>query len=544
MKEFNNFYNKKLFGGPKKKAKSSNRFKKDIMQLPSLKATVNKDNKFFINGYPEIINQNAIKKKNLSQFHYQMPKSHKPYSGNPLKFHNKKDLNKANVLKNYHPEREIFTANPYLAGYNGKKKDFYRKNNNINELYNKFIIYPHNTNNILKNKKDNFTKKIVQNDNFNKNIKNNDNNIIVYDQSYNKQFTFSNPAILNSENKKNKLRSQKQNNANKIIIIANNKSNELTFKNNNIINNINLNNNSVEVDNNKAFMSEKESNNRDNDEKNSNSNNNELHLDLCFISYSYSEEPNLEHRKEMEDFHYIKALLNKKLSCSYFGLFDGHSGKEVGIYLMENLHKIISQEIKNNNLDNLDNLKDIIKNSFEKIDKEINSQNFKNETGSTGTILLLYKDNNSTTGKSLLCANVGDSKAYLISKKEVKLITKDHKCCDANEVKRIRDAGGIVFRERVFGTLMLTRSFGDKEMKKYGVLSTPDIFCHNIEEDDLFVVMASDGVWDVVEEDEIFKFAQDKISSSDFSKKITELAKERETHDNISCIVVKLNKNN
>ena len=246
----------------------------------------------------------------------------------------------------------------------------------------------------------------------------------------------------------------------------------------------------------------------------------------------------------MEDFHYIKALLNKKLNCSYFGLFDGHCGKEVGIYLMENLHKIISQEIKNNNIDILDNLKDIIKNSFEKIDKEINSQNFKNETGSTGTILLLYKDNSSKTGKSLLCANVGDSKAYLISKKEVKLITKDHKCCDANEVKRIRDTGGIVFRERVFGTLMLTRSFGDKEMKKYGVLSTPDIFCHNIEEDDLFVVIASDGVWDVVEEDEIFKFAQDKISSNDFSKKITELAKERETHDNISCIVVKLNKNN
>ena len=46
----------------------------------------------------------------------------------------------------------------------------------------------------------------------------------------------------------------------------------------------------------------------------------------------------------MEDFHYIKALLNRKINCSYFGLFDGHSGKEVGIYLMENFHKILSQE--------------------------------------------------------------------------------------------------------------------------------------------------------------------------------------------------------
>ena len=58
------------------------------------------------------------------------------------------------------------------------------------------------------------------------------------------------------------------------------------------------------------------------------------------------------------------------------------------------------------------------------------------------------------------------------------------------------------------------------------------------------MVIASDGVWDVVEEDEIFKMSQDNISSNDFSKKIINLAKERDTHDNISCIVIKLNKNN
>ena len=233
-----------------------------------------------------------------------------------------------------------------------------------------------------------------------------------------------------------------------------------------------------------------------------------------------------------------------KISCSYFGLFDGHSGKEVGIYLMENLHKILSQELKSNSIENSEKMKDIVIKSFEKIDKEINSQNYKNETGSTGTVLLLYKDINSPSGKSILCANVGDSKAYLITKTEMKLITKDHKCNDMNEVKRIKDSGGVVFRERVFGTLMLTRSFGDKEMKKYGVLSTPDIFIKNVEKEDLFVVIASDGVWDVVEEDEIFKMSQDNISSNDFSKKIINLAKERDTHDNISCIVIKLNKNN
>ena len=213
------------------------------------------------------------------------------------------------------------------------------------------------------------------------------------------------------------------------------------------------------------------------------------------------------------------------------------------MYLMENLHKILHQKIKEENINN-EILKQIVINSFEQIDKEINLKNFRNETGSTGTILLLYKDPTSPSNKSFLCANVGDSKAYLITKKEMILLTKDHKCCDANEVKRIRDKGGIVFRERVFGTLMLTRSFGDKEMKKYGVLSTPDVYIKNVEKDDLFIVIASDGVWDVVEENEILKMTQDGISSNDFSKKIVNLAKERDTHDNISCIVIKLNKNN
>jgi protein phosphatase PTC1 len=402
---------------------------------------------------------------------------------------------------------------------------------NLNEFYNNKRIYPSYNNNR------NIMKKV-------NNLKN-----ALFNHKYMiNPINYIKPSFINSDGKSNninqemKLRSTKPNfnGSNKIVIIANNnKSSSNDNKSNKNSNNNNLN---TSINNNKSDdMKKTVTSNFSNEEAFPL----EKHIDLCFVSYAYNENANLEHRKEMEDFHYIKALLSKKLSCSYFGLFDGHSGKEVGMYLMENLHKIIHQKIKeNNDIENIDNLKNIVINSFEQIDQEINSKNFKNETGSTGTVLLLFKDKNSPLGKSLLCANVGDSKAYLITKKEMILITKDHKCCDANEVKRIRDSGGIVFRERVFGTLMLTRSFGDKEMKKYGVLSTPDIFMKNIDTEDIFVVIASDGVWDVVEENEILKMSQGSISSNDFSKKIINLAKERDTHDNISCIVIKLNKNN
>ena len=529
-----NFSTQKRYIPQEKKSKSTNRVPLGKSLLPSLKVISIKERQYPKNPYIEIISQN--KKKNHSQLNYPK-KNHKPFSGNPLRFHMKKELNNINAIK-YYPERDIFTANPYMAGHNHlqKKKNLYKKNNNLmnmNELYNnKKMIYPSYNNNINRN-------------NFNINKKMNNLKNALYSHKYAMNpVNYLKPPLLNSEDKSNninketKLRSIKpNNNANKIVIIANSNNNNKANTPFKINNNNNLNssiNNNKSDDMKKTITSNK---------SNEDTLNLEKHFDLCFISYAYNENPNLEHRKEMEDFHYIKALLNQKISCSYFGLFDGHSGKEVGIYLMENLHKILHQKLKENNtLENNETLKKIVINTFEQIDSEINSKNFKNETGSTGTVLLLYKDPSSPSGKSLLCANVGDSKAYLITKDKMILITKDHKCSDQNEVKRIRDTGGVVFRERVFGTLMLTRSFGDKEMKKYGVLATPDIFVKNVEGDDCFVVMASDGVWDVIEESEILSMAKEGISSNDFSKKIVNLAKERDTHDNISCIVVKLNK--
>ena len=532
MNILNIFNSQKKYIYGKKKAKSTNRVISEKYQLPSLKVTINKQNKYMNSPYLEIINQNRKKNRSLVQNNI---KNHKPYSGNPLKFNIKKELNiETNGINKYHPEREVLTANPYLAGYNSQKKNNLIKHNNnlgikdLNGLFIKHFMSPSyniNANNFLRNKKEwNLTKKIKQK----KTLYNNYKGIKVS--------LFNSGDKTNNIHKETKLRTLKHNNINnKIVLVANNK----VFNNNNNFNS-STNNQSDDM---KKTITDKE--NLNNHKENEEIFPLEKHIDLCFVSYAYQENANLEHRKEMEDFHYIKALLNKKINCSYFGLFDGHSGKEVGMYLMQNLHKILSQEMKNNdNIENSEDIKQAVINSFEKIDKEINEKNFKNETGSTGTVLLLYKDINSPSGKSILCANVGDSKAYLITKTEMKLITKDHKCTDSNEVQRIRNSGGIVFRERVFGTLMLTRSFGDKEMKKYGVLSTPDIFLKNVEDEDLFVIIASDGVWDVVEEDEIFKMSKDKISSNDFSKKIVNLAKERDTHDNISCIVIKLNKNN
>ena len=287
--------------------------------------------------------------------------------------------------------------------------------------------------------------------------------------------------------------------------------------------------------------------------------NNKPKISKCFVSYAYNEYPNLDHRQEMEDFHCIKQALGKNPNLSYFSIFDGHGGKEVASFLSLNFHRILVKEINyanlsNNDEENISTFIQVIKNSFQKIDEDIlNNDNFSIDVGSTATIILIYANNNENDEqknmkkghrRTLICANIGDSNGFLINKKYIKLMTKGHKCDDMLEVKRIKEQGGIVFQGRIFGKLILTRTLGDKEMKKYGVIPTPDFFVKKIEDDDLFFIIGSDGIWDVIEQEEVYRIGMEKgLSSEEFSKKLVNLAKERDTRDNASCIVIKLNKN-
>ena len=279
----------------------------------------------------------------------------------------------------------------------------------------------------------------------------------------------------------------------------------------------------------------------------------------CFLSYAYNEYDNFPFRKSMEDFHCIKKNLlatnNNEIIFSYFAIFDGHSGKEISSYLSQNFHKILFSQLKtlNSFIDNENNINKIIsliKNSFISADKKIiNELSLKNEVGSTATIVLLFKlGTESFFSKYLICANIGDSRGYILSNTTLTQITKDHNCRNDEEVSRIKKSGGIVFNNRVYGTLMLTRSFGDKELKKHGVISEPDFFVKKINEDDKFAIVASDGVWDTVKENDILELEKKSrngdwaFSSDEFSKKIVRLAVDKGTMDNVSCIVIKLNK--
>ena len=252
----------------------------------------------------------------------------------------------------------------------------------------------------------------------------------------------------------------------------------------------------------------------------------------------------------MEDFHKFKILAFQNMMLAYFSIFEGHGGNQVSSFLRDFFHQYLLQELKsfsftNDSELNKKNIITSINNSFEKIDKDIiDNKSIKNGIGSTGTIILLYREPNNPLQRTIICANIGDSKGYIIDKNNINQITKDHNCINENEVNRIKNNKGLIFQGRVFGSLMLTRSFGDKDYKECGVMAIPDIFSSLINDNDLYAIIGSDGVWDVISKEDLFELSKEKMSSDDFCHKIVITSLERGSRDNVTCFVIKLNAGN
>ena len=136
----------------------------------------------------------------------------------------------------------------------------------------------------------------------------------------------------------------------------------------------------------------------------------------------------------------------------------------------------------------------------------------------------------------LYCANIGDSRCVLVKKNKIVRLSYDHRVADQNEKQRIISNGGIIVNGRVYGILMLSRSFGDFLTKDFGVIVTPYVTKVELTEDDLYCVIASDGVWDVCA-----VLPKMGLETGELSKRIIQESLKRKSKDNLSCFVVKLN---
>jgi len=251
-----------------------------------------------------------------------------------------------------------------------------------------------------------------------------------------------------------------------------------------------------------------------------------------FKSFSYHEDKNLKYRQSMEDIGVTLPDFIPEKKYSLFGIFDGHGGNDVVKYIKDRLPEIIKSNIPKLN-NNYDSIETILTSSFDKIDNELKFYDSEH-TGSTATILL-FQDN------IIYCANVGDSGAYIIYDNYLKKISIDHKCSDPKEEARILNSGGKITKNRVMGQLVLSRCLGDLYCKKYGVSNIPDISMNKLDSNVKYIVVASDGVWDVVNENELMNLSKNDKNADGLCKDLVKLAIDKETKDNVSCIVVSFN---
>jgi len=131
------------------------------------------------------------------------------------------------------------------------------------------------------------------------------------------------------------------------------------------------------------------------------------------------------------------------------------------------------------------------------------------------------------------------------------LATIDHKPASPEEEKRIKKAGGCVINNRVNGQLAVSRVFGDfeykgtkgKDPKKQLITPEPEIYVREREANmDEFMVLACDGVWDVMSNEDIVDFIADRMRVTADLEKICNLVLDTCLHkgsrDNMSIILI------
>ena len=250
-------------------------------------------------------------------------------------------------------------------------------------------------------------------------------------------------------------------------------------------------------------------------------------------------------RESNEDRHNVVLNINSDdpslNPINLFGIYDGHGGSKVSQYLESN----IPSYYMNKNFTPPFN-EEFHKKVFQIIQSELLKNSFGYTNGSTCLLNLMYKYKENLY---MNVANLGDSRMTIIySDNSSKAITKDHKPDDSVELARLEDMGGSVYKdtEGVYriGDLSLSRAFGDGDNAPY-ISQVPDTFYIKITPDIKCVVMACDGLWDVIESEDlgklIGKLTKSKPSkSSNIAIDLANWALEAGSSDNVSVIVIEL----
>eukprot|EP00210_Caulerpa_lentillifera_P005250 g5017.t1 len=298
-------------------------------------------------------------------------------------------------------------------------------------------------------------------------------------------------------------------------------------------------------------------------------------------------------RETMED----EAVVFPDGKCGfmYAMVLDGHDGLEAVQWLSENMFRIFSDVIDEGlftgscevDQEDLDSglccpreLSPTLSQSFQEADKAL-VKKLKEigglkaaRSGSTATVALVRAN-------KIIVANVGDSRLVLCRNGQPINLTTEHRVYGKSsavesEIQRVESVGGWIDDGRVCGLLAVSRAFGDCELKSEGLTTflkdsvldgsiteefaskikftgdplvcIPDVTEMDLTSADDFIIIATDGLWDVLSSVEAVRFVRRQFKRGSTVQKITEdlvdLANKRYSSDNTAVIVIDLNQSN
>ena len=428
-------------------------------------------------------------------------------------------------------------------------KKFLNKENKIKNNYENNKINIINNNNNNKNINNSFVNNNTNNENISSNIINNTNDTTQINSG----------NLLNNKSNSNHNLNFK-NKMNKIVFDKNIDCHEINFHVNGISSSINLKNNFKQKK--KIFKGKKI----------------KCMHDLSKTGLSGDD------KKVNQDNYFIFKNFVQGFDNIFMGVCDGHGyyGHEVSGYIKENLPMDLNHLIKTKKLNVLtDDLSSIIKTAFILENKSLlrNRQIDSDLSGST-CISVIY------TPKKLIIANIGDSRCILgkciekenlgekdeiigqKNKKNVKWVaenlSRDHKPTIPEEAERILKVGGrirpmkdddgefigpmrVYMKDKDMPGLAMTRSFGDYFGSTAGVISEPEVSEYFFKPEDKFIVLASDGLFEFIESQEIVDIIKDYYDKNDIVgcceylyKESTRkwIEEEEDTIDDITMILV------
>lgn len=263
-------------------------------------------------------------------------------------------------------------------------------------------------------------------------------------------------------------------------------------------------------------------------------------------------------RIEMEDAHCAVTGLPGHLSkWSFFAVFDGHAGALISAQCAQQLLNTIveTEDFKKLDPDTVPPLEDVkrgITEGFLNLDKTMRKipeiETGQDKSGSTAVCVLISPHH-------VYFANCGDSRGILIRDGVVVLNTIDHKPTNQIEKERIQNAGGSVMIQRVNGSLAVSRSLGDYDYKNVAgrgqteqlVSPEPEIFSEfRDKERDQFIVLACDGIWDVMTNEDLCRFVMHRVkvqkNLSTVCDEVVDTCLHKGSRDNMSIIIIAFDK--